>query len=110
MNKERMLKLADYIEGLPAFMFVMTRWYKEHKCGTIGCIAGHAVALFGNGDVRAMARTYPVSETFNLASDLLGLDKKDAKHLFYAEWARPKLIEDVTQYEAAARLREMANG
>jgi hypothetical protein len=48
MNIDNILRLAGYLDALheaaPA-RFNMNQWYAEHPCGTIGCIAGHAMVL-----------------------------------------------------------------
>ena len=39
-------KLARFIERTPKKNFDMRYWWQETPCGTSGCIAGHAAALF----------------------------------------------------------------
>ena len=39
---ERLRKLADYLETVPAEQFDMRQW----SCGTKACIAGHATTVF----------------------------------------------------------------
>ena len=57
MNKEKILKLADYIESTEysanndgvedvGVAFNMSDFVKEGACGTVGCIAGHALIFF----------------------------------------------------------------
>ena len=57
MNRERLLELADHMEGLrhwpnpdpldvPEGCFNMNRW--RYICGAPACTAGHAVALWGD--------------------------------------------------------------
>lgn len=55
MNKEKLLALAAHLEALPpeAPGFDMAVWYdyiggSTHDCGTIACLAGHAVLLENN--------------------------------------------------------------
>jgi len=63
MNKERILKLADVIENAPhqpipprgtpkrkLAGFNMSNWH----CGTVGCIAGWAREIFGEGPYDAL--------------------------------------------------------
>jgi len=46
MEKERLLRLADYVESIPPDLFDMDRWVNETglpPCQTVGCVAGHAL-------------------------------------------------------------------
>lgn len=48
MNIANINRLADYLDALNEAApgrFNMNQWYAEHPCGTVGCIAGHAMVL-----------------------------------------------------------------
>lgn len=78
MNVERLNAVADAIEnGLPRVTFNMAYYSAETECGTVACIAGHAMMLMiqrGEGRLR----------TDGLASAMqwLELDLQDASDLF----------------------------
>ena len=104
MNRERILKVADFLEALPPERFDPDFWFKyqgpsipnertyvrDHPCGTAACIGGWTEILFdpeGNGD----------------AEDLLGLTTEQADALFF------DIVEhDPSPAQAAAVLRRLA--
>jgi hypothetical protein len=120
MNKERMLKLADFIEALPPKQFNMQFWavnnnnvsgrrdvdpktINPHQCGTTACIAGWAVYLFAKRD--------PVDQNYWIsfgeeAQDLLGLTLDQRENLFLSDcWGEAP--EHITREMAAAKIRKM---
>ena len=85
MNAERLLELADHIEGLPTVgrvgsaactetesAFYMA--YTHHDCGTPACIAGWAHYLF--------APAVPMDMVEDGAQDALGLNGAQRAELF----------------------------
>lgn len=52
MNKENLLKMADYIETVPQEKFDMEHFRfgdeNAHECNSIGCIIGHCTILDTN--------------------------------------------------------------
>ncbi len=92
MNVQRIEALIAYLEELPAGQFDMGEWWEEQYdddvCGTVGCIAGHAVMM--------SARTYGAVREHQEIDDedliyldyeegaiwLLGLDPEVAQTLF----------------------------
>ncbi|RWF44259.1 MAG: hypothetical protein EOS65_02465 [Mesorhizobium sp.] len=112
MNIERILQLADVIEKTPhkpiyyhgnspapLTEFNMERWH----CGTIGCIAGWTVHLFGNKGASAE------DDAGMKAGELLGLSLNDADNLFCPGSGRegPRLSE-IKPAKAALILRHLA--
>ena len=84
MNVERILKLADHIEGLAENEFDQGCWTigDDHGCETPGCIAGHAVHMFDRSRYaeiiyRELAiSNYPIPDRLmwnRAAAELLGL-------------------------------------
>lgn len=49
MNKENLLRMADFIEIIPEELFSMNDYrmdqYMSHKCNSVGCAIGHSVIL-----------------------------------------------------------------
>ena len=90
MNVERMEALARHMEGMAAYgptsegsAVLMTHWrYPDGEadvCQTVGCIAGHAEALFGvRGDMATMVR----------AQEALDLNSSEAAELFHPDHDR----------------------
>ena len=119
MNKERLLKLADVIEKAPHVImddvpaldytasniigFDMSVYKSTGPCGTVGCIAGHAAALWPRKE-KSIPDHIPVT-----AAESLGLSIDDAEELFlpYEEYA---YLKAVTPLMAAQVLRLIAAG
>ncbi|RUU80484.1 hypothetical protein [Mesorhizobium sp. M7A.F.Ca.MR.362.00.0.0] len=105
MNAERILMLADVIEGLPhgavedraseapLESFNMGKWH----CGTVGCIAGWAAHVFG-GQMVDPAWTGRL---------VLGLDSDLADDLFTPPYDYGK-YDKITPKDAAKVLRNLA--
>ena len=101
MLNERMEALAQHMEGLPAYRsgvegpaVLMSQWRSDDLCGTVGCIAGHAEALFG---ARAGISTK------DRAQQALGLTPYQVSALFY-----PPNIWGVTGDDCARVIRVAA--
>lgn len=113
MNTERLRILADHIERLAnsddsTLGFNMSQWlahndydYRGHNCGTVACIAGHAVLLFVPND--AKHGNYLMVQ---LALDALGAiteaERVEVAQLFY------DVYQLRTPEAAAAALRKLA--
>lgn len=115
MNKEFLLDLSDRLETLyreerhigELAGFDM-RHFVDHDavCGTVGCIAGSAVALaIERGSLNGQIDDHNILET---ATDLLGLSPDEAEILFYAKWNERGYWANAQ--EAANILRQVANG
>lgn len=110
MNTERLAIVAHHISELPPSRFDMRivagRFGEDDismlgieltdDCGTAGCIAGWACALFAP-DRRPSTW---------LAADLLGLDPKTADELFFA---RGRTLHEVTPAMASRALHNLIN-
>ena len=96
----RCLELSRKIrEGLPGMRFDMRDW---GHCGTSGCIAGHAVAVYApdSWELRTRSNIEPV------ARQLLGLSESEGRRLF-----TPREPEDyalITPAMAASVLENFA--
>jgi hypothetical protein len=124
MNKERMLKLANFIEKLPAHKFDMTNWaidqantemmidckaMNPHQCKTTGCIAGWAIFLFAEREPFVYDkcggllpwRSPPVE-----AELLLELNEDQVQDLFYGHGFEVDLT-NITRDMAAKLIRDM---
>jgi hypothetical protein len=107
MNAERILKLADVIEGLPhgtvdwassigeLSAFNMSEW----NCGTVGCIAGWTIKVFSKAD----DSTHYTTE----ARSLLGLSSEEAEGLFTPRCRDVEDYRRVKPTQAAAVLRHL---
>jgi len=92
----RCLELARIIrEGLEGVRFNML--ITQSECGTAGCIAGHAIAVYRPEIWRRLeARSW-------LANPILGLSSEEGKALFF-----PDGMQDITPAMAAATLERFA--
>lgn len=75
---------------------------KEHPCGTVACLAGHAAILAWE---EGASGRKSISDT---AGEFLGLDLDEADELFYAKW-RPSSVSfsDVTRSAAIKELTRL---
>ena len=69
-----------------------------HSCGTIACIAGHAVLVSGQ---KGFIQSY-----FNKAKRWLGLTEEEAVYLFNGSFTR-KCIQDITLEDGILQLNHM---
>ena len=55
MNKENLLKMAEYIETIPQEKFDMSKYrtddYNTIECNSVGCVIGHCVILDPNPEL-----------------------------------------------------------
>lgn len=103
MNYERLKLLRKHIAKTRRFDYAVWCAHKDHRtkralglysptlkpetlnengCGTVGCVAGHAVALFGGPRQQRSGRIYETAQR------LLKLKEDDARFLFYGEEGR----------------------
>ena len=127
MNRKRLLKLADHMESLPALRYKnkvpvmhlngeavcmsavilrgsarMDVTLMTGECGTVGCIAGHALCLFDPENKKTQGYWS------DRASHLLGLSVTEGDHLFqHYPWSCGNLIDGD---DCAGVLRDIANG
>ncbi|PCJ68234.1 MAG: hypothetical protein COA62_15840 [Rhodobiaceae bacterium] len=129
MNKARILKLADVIERreIKRLGFNMRNWFADRvanwdhggNCGTVACIAGHAVVLFADDGKVNKTRTrkrrcisafepqYSFGDTVEAdAQAILGLTKRQAHALFVPH---DVILPNVTTEQAVEVLRTLAN-
>ena len=80
MNKENVLKLAEYMKALPDNEYDQ-RYYSHPThtpgvdCGSPSCVAGHAAFISGRWKS-------PMEGSFAIAGDWLGINWIEAKSLF----------------------------
>lgn len=127
MNEERLLELADHLEGLPKMEhdrfsvtelpklkgakpegFHMFWWLASTGCGTSGCIAGHAATLWqDNWEPNASIGVR------DEAAKELDLDIETAQDLFSPSPLDLPVnvsLESITPQEAARACRNVAEG
>jgi hypothetical protein len=78
MNKENIKKLITFLKKLPDKKFNME--LTSNDCGTIGCIAGWAMALQENG--KSIPEHDEASKAFYTAGAWLGLTYANTQLLF----------------------------
>jgi hypothetical protein len=119
MNKEKILRLADYIEQSGTFdmsrffevtdLSAIDREDQTNFCGTVACIAGHALMLEGWGR-RDIASSRGASWSYDRPIDkarlVLDLTIQQAQELFFCTSTIPAL--SITKEKAAAVLRHFA--
>jgi hypothetical protein len=80
VNRERIKRLAEYIESLEESEFDMSTWY----CGTAACIAGYAILLFGSEeDKNELVFNGGTKNLSVIAQNLLEIDESRAHKLFF---------------------------
>lgn len=110
MNKEKILQLADAIEqGLKDVKFDMMYFGEKNRCGTFGCIAGHAVALFNPETWQSRLEGYIIGRgIFEGARDLLELTHHEATELFLPDDFYRLDLGKITKEIAVKTLRDFA--
>lgn len=107
MNRKRLSALADAIEaGRPDLGFTMRVYGEKNACGTDGCIAGWAVAIWEPKLWQDfLERGYVPGDKYipDVAQELLGLDYAESSELF-----APHRYQEKSQDEAVATLRRAA--
>ena len=82
---ERRRIVADAIRAGELMEFDISTWGKKTDCGTAGCIAGHAVAVFEPDFWRQFLSGKPVGSVKGKAAEILGLTADEAGGLFVGE-------------------------
>ena len=105
MNKENLLKMADYIETIPQNDFHMgcyrNGFKKYHKCNSVGCIIGHCTIL---DEEENLPRRSDGEINFSLWSQRftgITAGSDEWYYLFGGDWSRT----DNTPTGAAKRIR-----
>jgi hypothetical protein len=144
MNKERMLLLADLLETITPEKFNIENWTLDihhdlygdsgatysnqyhhaslsaYDCGTAGCIAGWAVAMKNDLDLK----NFPAASVATEACDYLGLTEDQGRSLFYfgetTIWGKYRddlgfdeahgYADQIKAKHAAYALRQIADG
>lgn len=117
MNAQRLLELADDLEKMEHYahsessfdfydepandimMFNLTSLVDFRDCGTVACIAGHAVLKWRPG--------WHYGPIMGPAAEILELDEWTAKHLFTPN-NTPNGYEAIDSQQAARTLRHLA--
>lgn len=130
MNKERLNKLADFLDTVPERKFDLDTWRvnadgKEvfdestddeqllnFDCGTSGCAIGWACAM---PEFKAQGLTWglwgptvPNYDGWDAVMDFFDLKRADATYLFESESYDYDVDEDTKPSDVAARIRELA--
>ena len=101
----RCLELARIIrEGLPEVRFDMSNY--RNRCGTAGCIGGHAIAFYVSN--LWQTTSVPVLELEDAAIMLLGVHGPQAMQLFAPWYCGGPNPSDITPAMAAATLENFA--
>lgn len=90
MRKDRLLKLADYLETVPRKKFDISGWgYETKKCGFAGCAMGWAGfgrlfrgLKFERGDLHYAPEPHLGNDGFSIAQSLFGIDGEASRYLF----------------------------
>lgn len=104
MNKENLLKAADYIETVPQELFSMGNYrYVEdgesHECNSVGCILGHCTKL---DEIDNIPRLTDGTIKFRQWSDtFFEVSNSEWFYLFSSDW----FFIDNTPTGAAKRIR-----
>lgn len=126
-NTTRLNELADLIEKAqhfdrdddlnPAppsdelyFNMAVVREQDSTECGTVCCIAGWAIDLYGDpAHFKKLTRGLETHD-ITVASELLGIDRDTGFRLFFGNWDEVEGIEmsNITPTQAAAQLRKLA--
>lgn len=106
MNCKKLLALADLVEKINPTKFSMTAIYrkyrKDHRCGAVGCVIGHAAAkgFFGTPTQhRIKSKSIMWCDLIGPVLRQLQLKRYELDYLFEAR------SDDNTPREAAARIR-----
>ena len=114
MNKENLLKIANYIETIPQEKFDMTNYRtgdrRTVECNSVGCVIGHSTVLFPE-----IAEKHRVKEDslwkYNIlftrfSDEVTGLEDKEWRWCFSNVWTDI----DNTPTGAAKRIRMLVDG
>ncbi len=109
MNKENLLKAADYIETIPQEKFDMRDWRSgqtsTHKCCSVGCILGHCTILDEKENVFRFKRWDGHIDFYDWAASFFSLQRysDEMTWLFRSQWGHNNT--DNTPTGAAKRIR-----
>lgn len=120
MNTERLLRLAEHIESLPAEQFDMETWGQQSECGTVCCAFGHACSVpefraaglellwkDESDGTRSAVPFFCGLAGFYAAREFFGISRQQAEYLFCdADYEDDAPTAPVV----AARIRELAKG
>lgn len=124
MNVERLQQLAAHLRTLERTQFDMREWFMnrkpvstkdgwvEYDCGTPACIAGHAVAMFHELDLRApLVEQLGMHTVCTLAEELLDLQMNQSIPLFMPPETSADGIRmyDATPQQAAEVIEHFIN-
>ena len=107
MNKENLLRMADYIEKVPQEKFDMDAFrigtYRTPECNSIGCVIGHCTVLDAKNVMKNFVREDGTIRFWEWSLDFTGInnDMDEWNFLFGSDWNRT----DTTQTGAAKRIR-----
>ena len=82
---ERRRIVAEAIRAESLMEFDISTWGHETDCGTCGCIAGFAVAIFDNDMWSDYLRDDSTGDIEGKAAEILGLTEDEADGLFVGE-------------------------
>ena len=82
---ERRRIVADAIRAETLMKFDMSSWGEIKDCGTAGCIAGYAVAIFDNDMWSNYLRDDSTGDIEAKAAEILGLSEAEVDGLFVGE-------------------------
>ena len=82
---ERRRIVAEAIRAGELMMFDISTWGEINDCGTAGCIAGYAVAIFDNDMWCDYLRDDEIGDVEAKAAEILGLTADEADGLFVGE-------------------------
>lgn len=123
MNRERLLRLATFLDALPAERFDFSNWVGKNwggmpdlSCGTTACAVGWAATLPDMGLTLDPKNNWG-GITMNKGQDPLraactafDLSDDDAEKLFVSCWGREgRLPLDASAQEVAAHIRKFVN-
>lgn len=106
MNKENLLKMADYIETIPQESFDMSDYrtgqWETPECNSVGCIIGHCTVL--DKVTAANVKMWDETIDFQLWSysfTKINVESAEWDYLFHSMWK----YADNTPTGAAKRIR-----
>lgn len=114
MNKENLLKIANYIETIPQEMFDMETYrygdMRTVECDSVGCVIGHSTVLFpeivGNHRVKNDVLWKDQILFRDFSEEVTGLEDIEWGWCFSNAWS----YIDNTPTGAAKRIRMLVNG
>lgn len=113
MNKENLLKIADYIETVPQEMFDMDVYRDGDdysiECNSVGCVIGHSTILFPEiaEKHRIKEGQYKGKILFGeFSEEVCGLTVEEWYWCFHSVWCNI----DNTPTGAAKRIRMLVDG